>query len=69
MAQASTTDASWQRSANELRGLLALRDGVERLAIEHETKARQLKGSGRDVAQQIHAENAKELRAILRGES
>lgn len=68
MASTSTTDAPWHRSAAELRGLLELRDGVERLAVAHEAKARQLKGSGRDVAQGIHAELAQELRALLRGE-
>lgn len=68
MASTATTDAPWQRSAAELRGLLDLRDGLERLAVAHEARARQLKGSGRDVAQRIHAEFAQELRALLRGE-
>jgi hypothetical protein len=56
---------TWQASTSQLQGLLAMKDGLEKMIADHEDKARIFTSIGEPDAAELHTGYAERLRGLL----
>lgn len=61
----STEHQPWQASASKLQGLLAMRDGLQAMAADHEDRARIFASIGEAESAEHHKGYAERLRGLL----